>query len=669
MSAPGFEAYLRTREAVLRMKERGADAPSRYWAEELGHIDYLIDASPLIVAKLRHHAFHITNLRPYDYRDKGDRRENFVGRLRALAALDRAGLRVPESPALGGFGFEVDGALYNVDTLKFYEVLIGMDRAGLLDPFRRGGRKTVWEVGGGWGGFAYQFKTLFPDTTYVITDFPELFLFSATYLQTAFPHASVHFAGTDGDDDPSGWGAFDFVFVPAAGAALVASARLDLAVNMVSFQEMTEAQVREYVRLAADGGVSALYSLNRERSPFNSELTSVSAVLRERFELREIEVLDTEYTTVMKKPPKAKAGERPELTYRHFAGAPRAAAGASPRIVLGMTLYNKAHQLREAIDSLLAQTHAAFTLLMLDDGSDGSDAIAREYEARDPRVRYIRHDRRRAMVATWREVVEIALRDYPSAEYFAWVSDHDRWHPEWLRTLVAELDAHPGVALAYPVTRRIDDAGREFEKGPRLFDTFGITDPVARWRHFCRHGVGSGDMVYGLMRVAALRKAGIFRRVLRPDRLLVAEMSLQGQTRQVPEVLWFRRQSGEASVNRQSTTLFLPGEEPPGFSLPPWLQHARLLRREYIDNAEPPLRLPPRRRLVRRGRSACASRRACCRGSRRAVYPCRARCRPSSHALREQAHGDHVQDALLEPLPGIGRLHHGRAGHVPRLDR
>ena len=34
---------------------------------------------PLIVEKLRHHAFHVTSVRPYDYRDKGDgRREHFV---------------------------------------------------------------------------------------------------------------------------------------------------------------------------------------------------------------------------------------------------------------------------------------------------------------------------------------------------------------------------------------------------------------------------------------------------------------------------------------------------------------------------------------------------------------------------------------------------------------
>ena len=84
-------------------------------------------------------------------------------------------------------------------------------------------------------------------------------------------------------------------------------------------------------------------------------------------------------------------------------------------------------------------------------------------------------------------------------------------------------------------------------------------------------------MVYGLMRLEALNKAGIFRRVLRPDRLLIAELTLYGGVRQVPEVLWFRRESSGASVDRQRHTLVLAGDEPKWFHAPPWLQHSIVL--------------------------------------------------------------------------------------------
>lgn len=252
----------------------------------------------------------------------------------------------------------------------------------------------------------------------------------------------------------------------------------------------------------------------------------------------------------------------------------------TPRTVLGMTLYNNASHLCEATDSILAQNHGDFVLLMLDDGSsDDGEAIARDYERRDGRVRYFRHQQRQGMVPTWREVVEIAQREYPGAEYFAWVSDHDRWDPRWLARMLEELDAHSGAVLAYPETLRIDGCGAPADKEPRVFDTSGVVEARERWRRFCWHGFGSGDMVYGLMRVRALVASGIFRPVLNPDRLLIAELSRQGEIRQVQAPLWFRRQSDAASVARQRGSLFA-GPLPPRFHWPPSLQHAVVLRRE-----------------------------------------------------------------------------------------
>jgi glycosyltransferase involved in cell wall biosynthesis len=245
-----------------------------------------------------------------------------------------------------------------------------------------------------------------------------------------------------------------------------------------------------------------------------------------------------------------------------------------------MTLYNNPTHVREATDSILSQTHRDFALLMLDDGSsDEVEAIAREYERRDGRVRYWRHPQRRGMVPTWKEVVEIARREYPNAEYFAWVSDHDRWDERWLARMIAELDAHPEAVLAYPQTLRIDEHGALVDKEPRVFDTSGVADQAERWRRFCWSGFGSGDMVYGLMRMRALEAAGIFRPLLNPDRMLIAELTRQGEIHQIAEPLWSRRQSGGASVARQSTSLFADAT-PPRFNWPPSLQHAVILRRE-----------------------------------------------------------------------------------------
>jgi len=616
-----YAAYRRVREEVLRMKgardvEGREAAPSRYWADELEHIDYLIDASPLVIRKLRHHACHVTGVRPYDYRGAGEQRTYFERRLRALAALaGGTGLLLGDHDALGGFGFEIDGRRHNVDTLKFFEVLTGMHRAGLLEPFRTADRRRmVVEIGAGWGGFAYQFKTLFPRTTYVIVDFPELFLFSATYLMSVFPGADVRF-WREGGRAFDRWQDADVIFVPSQHAEGLREAQPDLLVNLVSFQEMTATQVETYAELAAAAGCPALYSLNRDRSPHNDEIDSVSAIVSRHYDLREIPLLGSGYLKATKKDSAVgvdearRAGRRDEAGYRHLAGTLKhgtqhqsalRSTDVAPLVGIGMTLRNRAEYLTEAIDSLLAQSYRQFELVMIDDGStDGTEAIARAYEQRDPRVRYVRFPDRRGMVAAWRSAFEQATAH--GARYFAWASDHDRWHPRWLETLVGTLQQYPDVVLAYPLTQRIDPGGAPLAKPARQFETFGISDRDARWRLFNRSdAVAAGDMVYGLMQVPAMREAGVFREVLCPDRLLLAELTLRGQIRQVPEVRWYRRQFTEGSVERQRSTLFAPGTQPPSRLTPPWYMHARSLWATYGRQPNPALPMSPgtARRLI-----------------------------------------------------------------------
>jgi len=310
-----YSNYERARDAVLQMLDTSPDAveaaPSAYWTHELRNFEYMLDASPLIVENLRHHTFHVTGMRTYEYRPhREEARRRLEAKLRMLVELEGDALLVPEPPALSGFGHEIDGALYNLDTLKFFEVLIALERGGMLDEIRAPGRKLVWEVGAGWGGFAYQFKALFPDVTYLMVDLPELFLFSATYLMTLFPDATVRF--WTGDDESNDWDDADFVFVPARATEALRRVRPNLMLNMVSFQEMTTEQVDAYTRLAWELECPFIYSLNRDRSPWNPEIDSVREVLGRYYWLHEVPLLPLQYTHL----PELRASSLPERATR-----------------------------------------------------------------------------------------------------------------------------------------------------------------------------------------------------------------------------------------------------------------------------------------------------------------------------------------------------------------
>lgn len=248
------------------------------------------------------------------------------------------------------------------------------------------------------------------------------------------------------------------------------------------------------------------------------------------------------------------------------------------RTVVAIPLHNGERHLAEALETLLSQTDDDLALVLLDDAStDSTPEIARRYAAQDDRIAFERLERRQGLIAAWNAVRALALERHPDAEYFAWGSDHDAWHPRWLELVRAELDAHPEAVLAYPLSVRIDDDGELPRTAPPWrFETTGVAEPRERLARFTRDAA-SGDMIYGLFRRAAIADAP-FRPVLSPDRLLLAEMSWRGEFRQVPELLWYRRFVKNVTARSQRAALFA-GPSPASARAPWPLAHARVLRR------------------------------------------------------------------------------------------
>jgi glycosyltransferase involved in cell wall biosynthesis len=232
--------------------------------------------------------------------------------------------------------------------------------------------------------------------------------------------------------------------------------------------------------------------------------------------------------------------------------------GPGPRVCVAMLLHNDARHLREAIEALLGQTYRAFTLAVLDDGSsDDTPRIVAEYAARDARIVAAANPSRQGYCASYRRVFAMAP---PGIEYFAWAAGHDRHAPTWLERMVATLDADPDAVVAYPLTVRISDTGEAYDVPSPRFETAGL-DRAGRIRALATRGFGFGNIIYGLFRASAIRRAGVLRDVLLPDTVLAWEVSLHGTIRQVPEPLWFRRYVGLFSLARQRRN---------GFVRPPW---------------------------------------------------------------------------------------------------
>lgn len=111
------------------------------------------------------------------------------------------------------------------------------------------------------------------------------------------------------------------------------------------------------------------------------------------------------------------------------------------RLSVVIPVYNGTRYLREAIDSVLAQSRVPDEVLVVDDGSDDHpEKVVHEYAGR---VRCLRQDNRGAAAA--RNAGILATR----GEFLAFLDQDDRWHEEKLHLQLARFEADPELDLCY----------------------------------------------------------------------------------------------------------------------------------------------------------------------------------------------------------------------------
>jgi glycosyltransferase involved in cell wall biosynthesis len=124
-----------------------------------------------------------------------------------------------------------------------------------------------------------------------------------------------------------------------------------------------------------------------------------------------------------------------------------------------LPVYNGARYLRESIDSVLAQAHGDFELLVCDDGSsDESWAVINGY--RDGRLRPLRNEGNLGLFPTLNRLLAASS----GALIRVWAQD-DRMRPHCLERELQFWEEHPEIGLSYCANTYIDDAGTPLPGG------------------------------------------------------------------------------------------------------------------------------------------------------------------------------------------------------------
>lgn len=207
---------------------------------------------------------------------------------------------------------------------------------------------------------------------------------------------------------------------------------------------------------------------------------------------------------------------------------------STPKVSIGLAVYNGESYLAEAIESILAQTFTDFELIISDNAStDHTSEICQRYAACDPRIRY----QRNAVNIGGANNENLTFR-LARGQYFRWAAHDDICGAELLANCVAVLDANPDIVLCSTIIVKIDESG--YPTGLLERNKATAAEPHRRLRelasmdHWCEES-------YGLIRTAVLQKTQLQLNYTDSDRTLLSELSLYGRFYQVPKKLFFKR--------------------------------------------------------------------------------------------------------------------------------
>ena len=202
----------------------------------------------------------------------------------------------------------------------------------------------------------------------------------------------------------------------------------------------------------------------------------------------------------------------------------------TPKVSIGMPVFNGEIFIKRALESLLKQDFLDHELIISDNAStDRTSEICREYSQKDARIQYCRNDRNIGAINNFNAVLQLARGDY-----FMWAACDNIWERGFVKACVAELDKDYHAVLCYADVKVVDEEGVVIEYWRKSLAGHGLSEGARFQSVFLNRTLP----VYGLMRTCTLRQNGLAVHDSGTDRFLLAEMARLGHFVRVPELLF-----------------------------------------------------------------------------------------------------------------------------------
>lgn len=218
-------------------------------------------------------------------------------------------------------------------------------------------------------------------------------------------------------------------------------------------------------------------------------------------------------------------------------------------VSIAIPTYNRAATLERAVRSALGQTHGDLEVVVSDNAStDATAELLARLSASDPRLRTVRRDSNRGMVANLNAALALA-----DGEHAMLLSDDDWLDPRCVELALAALRANPAAVSALGRVTYVRD-GEPVAAGQPC--SLLAADGATRVReYFASVGADHGNSwMYGLAPRAVLARLTPMRNVLAFDWLRVAELAFLGEIVVIDEPLILRELGGTSETTARNVS-------------------------------------------------------------------------------------------------------------------
>jgi glycosyltransferase involved in cell wall biosynthesis len=218
-----------------------------------------------------------------------------------------------------------------------------------------------------------------------------------------------------------------------------------------------------------------------------------------------------------------------------------------PHLSIGVPVHNGALFLRQALESLMAQTYEDFELIIADNAStDETESICQSFAAQDRRVRYHRSNKNLGAARNINSLFHQAR-----GEYFKLAASDDVHERTYVSRCLDVLEHDSSVVLAYTRTAFIDQNGSPVDHSDAGFNLQSDSaDERLRYCIFAGHSVNA---IFGVIRTNALLRVRPLPDYAGGDYHFLGELAVAGKFVEVPATLFLRRlHPGASSQNTEN---------------------------------------------------------------------------------------------------------------------